>query len=249
MPIPTLADMPLPPFNRLPKAVLFDWDNTLITNWRCIHASINAALAAFDLPQWTLEESYGRVRRSLRDSFPDIFGDEWEKARDIFYAHFKAHHLDYMDVLPGAEAMLRDLAGRGIRLGVVSNKNGSFLRAEAEFLGWTGLFDALIGATDAPADKPDPAPVTLALAPSAIPAGPDVWFIGDADVDMEIAHRTGCVPILVGATPHVGEGLDRFPPAIWLDGCAAISSLVQRIGDTISCDTGTEGESRSGRRW
>lgn len=237
---PFLA-VPAPPFDRMPQAILFDWDNTLVTNWRCIHASINAALTAFSLPEWTLAESYGRVRRSLRDSFPEIFGPEWPKARDIFYAHFEAHHLDYLDVMPGAEEMLRDLHARGIRLAVVSNKTGRFLRAEAQALGWAPLFDALVGANDAAADKPDPAPVAMALAPSGVPPGAHVWFVGDADVDMEIAHRTGLTPVLVGNTPHVDDGLGRFPPAISLNGCAAISSLVKRIAATISLDIPASG--------
>lgn len=230
-----------PPFDRLPRAVLFDWDNTLITNWRCVHASVNAALRAFGKPEWTLEESYGRIRKSLRDSFPEIFGDEWSRARDIFYGHFEANHLTHTDVLAGAEDMLRTLHGMGIRLGVVSNKTGRFLRAEAEMLGWVPLFDALIGATDAVADKPDPAPVHLALKPTGFEPGPDIWFVGDADVDMEIAHRTGLTPVLVGDTPHVGDGLNRYPPAISLEGCAAISSLVKRIAATISTDIRTVG--------
>ncbi|MFV3130094.1 HAD family hydrolase [Niveispirillum sp. KHB5.9] len=234
-------DILKPPFDRVPRAVLFDWDNTLITNWRCVHASINAALRAFSLPEWTLEESYGRVRKSLRDSFPEIFGEEWPMARDIFYAHFQENHLQFTDVLPGAEEMLRTLHGLGIRLGVVSNKTGRFLRAEADMLGWTPLFDALVGATDAVADKPDPAPVHLALKPMGFEPGPDIWFVGDADVDMEIAHRTGLTPILVGDTPHVGDGLGRFPPALCLEGCAAISSLAARIAATISTDIRTVG--------
>ncbi|MFY8092978.1 MAG: HAD family hydrolase [Niveispirillum sp.] len=229
------------PFDRLPRAILFDWDNTLISNWRCVHASVNAALRAFGKPEWTLEESYGRIRKSLRDSFPEIFGEEWPRARDIFYAHFEENHLTHTDVLAGAEEMLRTLHGRGIRLAVVSNKTGRFLRAEADMLGWTPLFDALVGATDAVADKPDPAPVHLALKPMGFGPGPDIWFVGDADVDMEIAHRTGLTPVLVGDTPHVGEGLHRFPPAISLVGCAAISSLVTRIADTISPDIRTVG--------
>lgn len=223
-----------PPFDRLPRAILFDWDNTLISNWRCVHASVNAALSAFSLPEWTLEESYGRIRKSLRDSFPEIFGADWPRARDIFYAEFEAHHLTHTDILPGAGEMLRDLRAQGIRLGVVSNKTGRYLRAEAEMLGWAPMFDALVGATDAAADKPDPAPVHLALAPMGMVAGPDIWFVGDADVDMEIAHRTGLTPILVGDTPHVGDGMTRYPPALRLDGCAAISSLVKRIAATIS---------------
>ena len=222
------------PFDRLPRAILFDWDNTLISNWRCVHASVNAALRAFSLPEWTLEESYGRIRKSLRDSFPEIFGADWPRARDIFYTQFEANHLTHTDVLPGAGEMLRDLHAHGIRLGVVSNKTGRYLRAEAEMLGWASWFDALVGATDAVADKPDPAPIHLALEPMGIAAGPDIWFVGDADVDMQIAHRTGLIPILVGNTPHVGDGMSLYPPALHLDGCAAISSLVKQIAATIS---------------
>ncbi|HYC04799.1 MAG TPA: HAD family hydrolase [Azospirillaceae bacterium] len=212
-----------------PRAVLFDWDNTLVTNWRCVHAATNAALVAFGKRPWTLEESYERIRQSLRDSFPTLFGDDWMKARDIFYAHFEAHHLDYLDVLPGAADLLEALAGQGVYLGVVSNKTGRFLRAEAKLLGWDRHFGALVGATDAPADKPAAAPVTLALAPSGIEPGPDVWFIGDADVDMECAHRTGCLPILIGATPAGGDGLERWPPAYRFDDCLALSALVRGL--------------------
>ncbi|ACI97583.1 HAD family hydrolase [Rhodospirillum centenum] len=226
---------PLPP-QRLPRAVLFDWDNTLVTNWRCVHAAINAALERFGHRPWTLEESYGRVRHSLRDSFPAIFGDDWMAARDVFYAHFQEHHLDYLEPLPGAAELLEQLSGTGIYLGVVSNKTGSFLRAEADSLGWTRHFGKLVGATDAAADKPSVAPVEMALEPGGIVAGPDVWFVGDADIDMECAHRSGCLPILVGCTPDVAAGLGRFPPAVRLDGCSAISALVQQMRDTISLD-------------
>jgi phosphoglycolate phosphatase len=236
--ISNITPPPVP--TRLPRAVLFDWDNTLVTNWRCIHASINAALADFSLPLWTLDESYERVRHSLRDSFPLIFGEDWPRARDIFYTHFEKHHLNYLDVLPGAAELLALLRRRGVTLCVVSNKTGRFLRREAEMLGWASHFTALVGANDAAADKPAAAPVTLALTGTGIEPGPDVWFIGDADVDMECAHRTGCTPILVGHTPAVGEGLRHFPPALRLDSCAAISSLVSTFDDTIYGDAGMD---------
>ena len=63
--------------------------------------------------------------------------------------------------------MLRNLAGQGIYLGVVSNKTGDFLRREAERLGWTDLFGSMVGAGDAPLDKPACEPVRLALAAAA----------------------------------------------------------------------------------
>lgn len=215
----------------LPRAVLFDWDNTLVSNWRCVHAAVNAALEAFDLPTWTLEESYGRIRQSLRDSFPVLFGAQWERARDIFYAYFEAHHLQHMDVLTGAPDLLLALRERGVYVAVVSNKTGHLLRREAEALGWTPYFGALVGANDAAADKPDPAPVHLALAPSGLErwAPEEVWFVGDADIDMRCAHATGCTPLLVGQTPHADGAWERYPPRHHFPDCGAMALLVKGL--------------------
>ncbi|MBZ0325793.1 MAG: HAD hydrolase-like protein, partial [Alphaproteobacteria bacterium] len=102
-----------------PRAILFDWDNTLVDSWPPIHAAMNAALAAMGHPAWTPEDTRARVRRSLREAFPDLFGDRWEEARDIFYDSFQAHHLETLAARPGAAEMLAEIAGRGVYLGVV----------------------------------------------------------------------------------------------------------------------------------
>ena len=64
---------------RVPEGILWDWDNTLVDGWPAIAAGLNAAFTRFGLPEWTLEEVRGRVRRSLRESFPEIFGSDWER--------------------------------------------------------------------------------------------------------------------------------------------------------------------------
>src|SRR6202043_3230987 len=102
------------------------------------------------------------------------------------------------------EAMLRSLAGQGIFLGVVSNKTGPLLRREVARLGWAGVFGSGIGGGDAAADKPACEPVHLALTPSGIPAGEEVWFVGDTAVDMECAHNSGCIPVLLGEAASPG---------------------------------------------
>ena len=63
--------------------------------------------AAFGLPRWSVEEVRARVRRSLRESFPEVFGSEWERARDIFYAEVRARHLQVLSPMPGAAEALR----------------------------------------------------------------------------------------------------------------------------------------------
>ena len=139
-----------------------------------------------------------RVRLSLREAFPLYFGERWEEARDIYLERFRAIHLERLTPLPGRESMLRNLAGQGIYLGVVSNKTGDLLRREVARLGWTDLFGSIIGAGDAPLDKPACEPVRLALAASGVPAGDEVWFVGDTAVDMECAGNSGCIAVFLG---------------------------------------------------
>jgi len=54
---------------------------------------------------------------------------------------------------------------------------------------------SLIGAGDAAQDKPNPAPVALALEPSGVEPGEGVWLVGDTGTDMECAYNSGCIPV------------------------------------------------------
>lgn len=214
---------------KAPKAVLFDWDNTLVDSWGTIHEALAATFLTMGHEPWTFEETRARVRQSLRDTFPKMFGDRWEEARDLYLRHFKAIHLDRLTPLLGAEALIEELAERGFWLGVVSNKTGPVLRREAARLGWDRHFRRLVGATDARADKPDPAVVELALDGSGILAGEEVWFVGDTGIDMECALGAGCVPVLVGPEPSDAEEFRRFPPRLAFVDCAALASYFRGL--------------------
>jgi phosphoglycolate phosphatase len=206
---------------RRPRAIIFDWDNTLVDSWGTIHDALNFLMEAMERPLWTIEETRERVRLSLRESFPRIFGERWEEAQKIYIDRFRAIHLERLTPLPGREAMLRALAADGHYLAVVSNKTGAVLRGEAAHLGWSPLFGSIVGAGDCHADKPHCAPVELALQPSGIQPGPEVWFVGDTAVDMECAIASGCVPVLLGAAETPGE-FARFPPLLTVADDAAL---------------------------
>jgi phosphoglycolate phosphatase len=196
----------------LPQAILFDWDNTLIDSWPTIHEATNAVFTAMGHPLWTLEETKARVRRSLRETFPEMFGGRWEEARDVYYRHIRAHHLDTLLPLPGIAEMLAALDRAGIYLGVVSNKDGALLRAEAEHLGWGRHFGALVGAGDASRDKPACEPLDMALAKSGFTRGDTVWYVGDTGMDMQCACTSLCIPVLLRPTVLDEAEFVDYPP-------------------------------------
>ncbi|MEO3471531.1 HAD family hydrolase [Roseomonas sp. CAU 1739] len=188
---------------KVPAAVLWDWDNTLVDGWAAIEAGLAATFRAFGMPVWNRAEVLANVRGSLRDTFPGMFGADWERARDIFYAEVTACHLAVVAPMPGAVAAVA-AAARVAPQGVVSNKQGPLLRAEAAHLGWVARFGALVGAGDAAADKPDPAPMLMALEAMGLRPSPGIWYVGDTALDMQAARRAGFVAVLLGDAGHDG---------------------------------------------
>src|ERR1700724_3632289 len=211
-----------------PRAILFDWDNTLVDSWVTIHEALNITMAAMDKPLWSIQETKEKVRLSLRESFPHHFGERWEEARRIYLDKFSAIHLDRLTALPGRGELLEGLAREGIYMGGVSNKTGALLRREADALGWSARFGAIIGAGDAERDKPDVAPVRLALEPSGIGAGETVWFVGDNGVDIECARNSGCVPVLLGGEMPEAE-LARCAPRLVLSDYSILFRLIRGL--------------------
>jgi phosphoglycolate phosphatase len=209
----------------LPRAVLFDWDGTLVDNWHVIQDALNHALVAMGHDPWSMAETMDRVSRSQRDSFPAIFGARWQEARDKFYARFEELHLDALRILPGAEEILTTLAGTDIPLAVVSNKRGDFLRREAAHLGWETYFTKIVGATDADEDKPSAAPIRLILDACSVEPGPEVWLVGDTATDVQCAANAGCTSILVGQNT-IG---DENSPDWRFDGLAELAKLVAAV--------------------
>lgn len=183
---------------KAPKAVIFDWDNTLVDTWPLIHKALQETFGKYGLTPWTFEETKARVAHSARDAFPKLFGEQWELAGQDYQAFYQRDHLTQLRTLPLSEEVLRFLKERGVYVAVVSNKKGHNLRKEVEHLGWGGYFDRLVGSNDAAKDKPHPDPVHLALEGSGLQGGDEVWFVGDTSIDLECARNTNCVPILYG---------------------------------------------------
>lgn len=203
-----------------PRAIVFDWDGTLVDSWSAIHAAIGVTFPAMGLKPWTLEEAKRNVRHSMRNAFPRLFGGRWEEAAAIFYDAYAKVHVERTFALPGAGALVEELAEAGIYLAVLSNKNGNYMRREAAKLGWERHFRRLVGATDAPEDKPSPVAFRYTLAESGIALGPAVWMVGDTALDLECAKNAGCPGVLLGPGADVAEsGLE---PALALPDCAAL---------------------------
>lgn len=188
-----------------PDLILFDWDNTLLDTTPILYKAYCELGEYFDMPKYTMEEYQSKTGQSLRETFPSIFGDRWEEAKNIFLTAYQKHHLEYLRVFPKAEELL-EFCSKFCKIGIVSNKTSHILHKEIEALGWNKYFTAIVGAGDAEKDKPAPEPVYLAIKKCNVPVK-TVWFVGDGDSDVKCAKSSGCFPVRIAPTIKDEEGI------------------------------------------
>ena len=217
----------------MPKAIIFDWDSTLVDNWQSIANALNATLIQMGKAPWTVTQVRQNSKNSAREAFPRLFGDQWEDALDFYYKAFRELHLTGIQPLAGAENLLQFLKEEGIYSGIISNKNGTFLRKEIKKLGWDKYFDNVLGATDLDVDKPSKEIIDTLLKQTQITPSKSVWFIGDAIVDLECAYMANCTPILVETGLITKEEVNQWPPYKTFPSCVEVRCYLARI-KTIS---------------
>lgn len=193
-----------------PKAVIFDWDNTLVDTWPLIQIAIDKTMKDMGREPWGLQKVRDTVHKSMRESFPVIFGDNWQAAGEIYKNTYRSIHLNSLRFLPNALELINFLEEKGMMQFIVSNKIGVTLRKELASLGIDQKFFSVIGSQDSSCDKPSKEPVELALMGSDIdPKKDEIWFIGDTIADIECAYNSSCQPIVYG---HAIENISKTIP-------------------------------------
>jgi len=213
--------------------VLFDLDGTLADTAPDLAAALNHALGALGrppVPPESVRHMVGQGVRALLRKGLDATGghDEAliEQGLPLYIAYYQAHIADGSRPFPGIEAAMDDLAARGVRLAVCTNKLQHLAERFIAAIGWTDRFATIVGGDTAGAAKPDPAPVHLAIERSG---GGRAAFVGDSSSDTLAAAAAG-IPCVV--YPH---GFHDRPPAelggtVLIDHFDALVPALERLG-------------------
>ena len=177
-----------------PKAVLFDLDGTLLDTLPGLAASVNAVLRAHGEPERSLEEVRAFVGNGVRKLVARAAkgGEDRPDYTELlaeYRAHYLAHASEGSAPYPGIPELLAALRARGVKLGVVTNKDEDAARALMERF-FPGAFDVVLGGNAGRAPKPDPATPRAAL--EALGVSPaEALYVGDTDVDAATARGAG----------------------------------------------------------
>ena len=197
---------------------LFDLDGTLLDSGALILASFHHVADVYGLKGETDDTWRQGVGRPLRDQLARVASSAEETARMVeTFREFNLAHLDTLArPFPHATEVVRTLARRGVKLGLVTSKLRRGTDAGLRLLGLEDAFATLVCADDVVHGKPDPEPVRLALA--RLDSAPEeTVFIGDSPHDM-IAGRAAGVRIAAASWGlFTREALTPSAPDDWLE--------------------------------
>ncbi|HZY84849.1 MAG TPA: HAD-IA family hydrolase [Gemmataceae bacterium] len=210
------------------RAVLFDFDGTLGDSYPAITASVNHVRTLHGLPPLPEAEVRRHVGRGpgylLQHTVPQ--GDQQANA-----AAYRAHHPSVLHsgtrLLPGAADALRTLHGRGLKLGVCSNKPVDFTRELLSYLGVAPYLDVVLGPEDVARPKPAP-DMLLAALPRLGVAAAEALYVGDMTVDVETARAAGVRVWIVPTGSDTPAAIARARPDRTLRDLVELPDLLRR---------------------
>ena len=181
------------------QMILLDLDGTLLDTIGDLAAASNATLRAMGYPTHAVEEYKqmvgNGVPKLIERFLPPAHRDEAQqhRAAQIFFSYYSAHKEDTTAPYPGIPALLCLLRERGVKLGVVSNKENTLTQGVIAHY-FPDTFHAVAGHTLGTPTKPDPHLVNEMRAAFGLAPG-GVLYVGDSGVDIETAHNArlaGC---------------------------------------------------------
>lgn len=198
-------------------AIGFDLDGTLLDTFRDLGAAVNHALVLGGFHEVSVESSKDLIGGGAKimlaravEAQGGLPEDEFKRLYKAMLAYYEANNAVNTEPYPGVREALADLAGRGVRMAVVTNKFEAFARNVLTALDLIGAFETVIGGDSMGKGpdgqflaKPHPAPV---LAARAATGDGRFVFIGDSTYDVRAAKAAG-VPVIAA-----GYGYCDKPP-------------------------------------
>jgi phosphoglycolate phosphatase len=205
--------------DRMPRrfrAIVFDWDGTLVDSTALIAGALRNACAAIGCPVPSETDARFVIGLGLADALAHVAPGLDAHEQRALLGHYRTHYLDGEAAIPlfdGAYAMLEELDAAGFLLGVATGKTRVGLDRALAAKGLAGRFHATRCADEG---FPKPHPDMLRVVMDRLAVQPaETLMIGDTTHDLDLARNAGAHAVAVAYGAHDVEGLrSRSPLAL-----------------------------------
>ena len=193
------------PFQNI-KAIIFDFDGTLAVlniDFNAMREQVFELMRHFDVEEKLITERY------LLEIVDEVYQILWEKnpsGAEAFYQ--ESHHIlhevemraaDKGRLIPGAEATLKSLREKGIKVGIITRNCEDAVRRV--FPNIDRFCDVFISRNSVKKVKPHPDHLSSAMKALDV-EGEEAMMIGDHTIDIQVGKRVGMktIGVLTGRT-------------------------------------------------
>lgn len=182
-----------------PRMILIDVDGTLVDSVPDLAFCVDAMMERLGRPAWgeaAVRNWVGNgverlVRRALTGTLDGEPSDaDYERAYPVFLDLYAENTSRRSVLYPGIREGLDYLAGRGFRLGCVTNKAAQFTEPLLRDLGVRDYFEIVISGDTLPRKKPDPMPLLHAAEHFGVDPA-EALMVGDSVSDVKAARAAG----------------------------------------------------------
>ena len=197
------------------KAVLLDFDGTIVDSMRVIHKVLNQTLRGYGLPEIEpniLGEMAGQPLASiLKKLTPEVSEDVVEGVREKFYRRYLEVSLKETRPFPDTEKTLRYLNLKGFKVAVVTSTPRKPVLRELKRFNLKKYFDVLVTKEDVKNFKPSPEVVVKALARLGV-ENFEAVVVGDSPMDVKAGKAAGTKTVAVATGLCGFERLTKEKP-------------------------------------
>ena len=196
------------------KAVLFDFDGTLVDTTEMIHQSMrhatNTVLGRDDIPRETLLANVGQP---LPRQMELIDAEKAGLLLEAYRHHHEENHDALIEEFPGIERSLSRLRSAGIKVAVVTSKRLiSVEMALKNFPEMRNVVDRFVTMEDTTEHKPHPEPLLKGLELLGDVPREEAAYVGDSPFDVEAAKAAGLTSVAVSWGAFSEERLREAGP-------------------------------------
>ena len=214
--------------------IVFDLDGTLVDTAPDLVDTLNIILAREGLPAVPFDTARNMIGGGARtlierglQANPAGVAAEVDRLYKDFVAHYGDHLADRSQPFPGAIAAIEELAARGCRFAICTNKLEWLSVKLLDALGISRHFAAICGQDTFGVQKPDPQILLQTIRKAGGESGRAV-MVGDSINDIEVARAAG-VPVIAVDFGYTETPVSAFDPDVVIGDFGKLPAAVDRL--------------------
>jgi HAD superfamily hydrolase (TIGR01509 family) len=205
------------------RAVLFDWDGTLLDSAEASFSCYVRVFGQFGIP--FTRERFGQTYAPDWYRTYEAVGLPREVWKDADSRWLELYARENCGLLPGVGASIDKLRRAGLATALVTSGSRARVEREIARLELAELLDVIVCAEDARQKKPHPEALSLALARLSV-APAEAVFVGDSPEDVVMARAAGVASLAIAGGFPNRSALEASRPDIWAADLEEAASLL-----------------------